>query len=212
MYAPPLKSCLLANTSNSASFISLSWMMRVSSVFASSIRARSLESMTKMSPWVPVASCQHGCLHVECCTASIGVGRHMRGTVACAHVYSPTRNNAVTAQHTREVMPPQRADLVLAADVPDVELGVLICDGLDIEADGGDSGDILVKLELVKDGCEGSSQSGLAIGRTLKMLPTYSSFQRRRGPASAAASPLIRRSWPWPWIWTRPLWQRDRGD
>lgn len=51
-------------------------------------------------------------------------------------------------------MPPQRADLVLAADVPDVEFGILICDGLDVEADSGDSGDILVKLELVKDGCE----------------------------------------------------------
>lgn len=186
--------------------------MRVSSVFASSIRARSLESMTKMSPWVPVASRQHGCSHVECCTASIGVGRNMRGTVACAHVYSPTRNDAGMSQHTREVMPPQRADLVLAADVPDVELGILICDSLDVEADGGDGGDILVKLELVKDGCEGSSQPGLGIERTLQMLPTYSSFQRRRGPASAAASPLIRRSWPWPWIWTRPLWQRGRGD
>jgi hypothetical protein len=52
-YAPPDKSCLLANTSSRASFISLSWMMRVSSVRASSMRSRSLESMTKMRPWVP---------------------------------------------------------------------------------------------------------------------------------------------------------------
>lgn len=48
-------------------------------------------------------------------------------------------------------MSPQRADLVLTADVPDVELCVLVCDGLDVEADGGDGGDVLVELELVKD-------------------------------------------------------------
>jgi hypothetical protein len=48
---------------------------------------------------------------------------------------------------------PQRADLVLAADVPDVELGVLVRDGLDVEADRGDRGDVLVELELVENGC-----------------------------------------------------------
>ena len=46
-------------------------------------------------------------------------------------------------------MSPQRADLVLAADIPDVELCVLVCDGLDVEADGGNGGDVLVELELV---------------------------------------------------------------
>lgn len=54
-------------------------------------------------------------------------------------------------QHTREVMSPQRTDLVLAADVPDVEFGVLVSDRLDVEADGGDCCDVLVKLELVED-------------------------------------------------------------
>lgn len=49
-------------------------------------------------------------------------------------------------------MTPQRTDLVLAADVPDVELGVLVGDGLDVEADGGDGGDVRVELELVEDG------------------------------------------------------------
>ena len=49
-------------------------------------------------------------------------------------------------------MPPQRTNLVLAADIPDVELGVLVCYGLDVEANGGDGCDILIKLELVKNG------------------------------------------------------------
>ena len=40
----------------------------------------------------------------------------------------------------REVVAPQRADLVLAADVPHVELCVLVGDRLDVEADGGHRG------------------------------------------------------------------------
>ena len=50
---PPGMSCLLANTSSRASFISRSRIIRWSSWRASSIRVRSLESMTKMRPWVP---------------------------------------------------------------------------------------------------------------------------------------------------------------
>jgi hypothetical protein len=46
-------SCLFANTKSNASFISRSRMMRCSSCLASSIRARSLESMTNIRPWVP---------------------------------------------------------------------------------------------------------------------------------------------------------------
>jgi hypothetical protein len=64
---------------------------------------------------------------------------------------SPTRYRAVATQHTREVVSPQRTDLVLAADIPDVELCVLVGDRLDVEADGGDGGDVLVELELVED-------------------------------------------------------------
>lgn len=56
-------------------------------------------------------------------------------------------------------MSPQRTDLVLTADIPDVELGVLVCDGLDVEADGGDGGDVLVELELVEDSCTRTCQS-----------------------------------------------------
>jgi hypothetical protein len=46
-------SCLFANTKSNASFISRSRIMRCSSFLASSIRARSLESMTNIRPWVP---------------------------------------------------------------------------------------------------------------------------------------------------------------
>lgn len=49
-------------------------------------------------------------------------------------------------------MPPQGPDLVLAADVPDIKFDVLVGNGLDVEADGGDGGNVLAQLELVEDG------------------------------------------------------------
>jgi hypothetical protein len=84
-------------------------------------------------------------------------------------------------------MSPQRPDLVLAADIPDVELCVFVRDRLDVEADRGDGGDVLVELELVEDGCtrqydsmdddwNEESNKGLAVH-------TYSSFRRHPGPA-----------------------------
>lgn len=51
-----------------------------------------------------------------------------------------------------EVMPPQRSNLVLTTDIPHGELDVLVLDSLDVETDGGDGGDDLTKLQLVKDG------------------------------------------------------------
>jgi hypothetical protein len=65
-----------------------------------------------------------------------------------------TRNRCLVSQHTREVVSPQRTDLVLAADVPDIKFGVFVCNSLDVEADGGDGGYVLVELELVEDRCE----------------------------------------------------------
>ena len=73
------------------------------------------------------------------------------GRLVQLHACSPTRNRPLTAQHTREVVSPQRTDLVLTADIPDVELGVLVGDGFDVEPDGGDGGDVLVELELVEN-------------------------------------------------------------
>lgn len=60
---PPGISCLLAKTSSNASFISRSSMIRCSSCLASSIRARSFESMTKMRPWVPAYHINSGQLY-----------------------------------------------------------------------------------------------------------------------------------------------------
>lgn len=49
-------------------------------------------------------------------------------------------------------MSPQGPDLVLATDIPHVELDVLVGDGLDVEADGGNGGNVLAELQLVQDG------------------------------------------------------------
>lgn len=50
-------------------------------------------------------------------------------------------------------MSPQRANLVLAAHVPDIELCVLVRHRLDVEADRRDRRHVLVELELVQDSC-----------------------------------------------------------
>jgi len=51
-----------------------------------------------------------------------------------------------------EVVAPQRADLVLTADVPHGEADVLVLDRLHVEADGGNRRDDLSELQLVQDG------------------------------------------------------------
>jgi len=59
-----------------------------------------------------------------------------------------------------EVMPPERADLVLSSDIPHGELDVLVLDRLDVEADRRNGGDDFTKLELVEDSClSGSVQA-----------------------------------------------------
>jgi hypothetical protein len=45
-----------------------------------------------------------------------------------------------------------KSNLVLSADVPHGEADVLVLDGLDVETNGGDGGDDLTELELVKNG------------------------------------------------------------
>jgi hypothetical protein len=73
-------------------------------------------------------------------------------------------NDKDQALSAREVVSPQRTDLVLTTDVPDVELGVFVGDGLDVEADGGDCCYILVQLEFVEDGCLARRVSTLRTG------------------------------------------------
>lgn len=41
-------------------------------------------------------------------------------------------------------MSPQWPDFVLTTNIPHVEFDILVCHGLDIEADGRDGGDVLV--------------------------------------------------------------------
>ena len=48
-------------------------------------------------------------------------------------------------------MPPQRPDLVLAANIPDIELDILVCDALDVKSNRGDRGDVLVEFQFVED-------------------------------------------------------------
>jgi len=50
-----------------------------------------------------------------------------------------------------EVVTPQRTDLVLSSDIPHGEADLLVLDSLHVEANGGDGGDDLAKLELVED-------------------------------------------------------------
>jgi hypothetical protein len=53
---------------------------------------------------------------------------------------------------------PERPDLILSTNIPNVETCVLVRDGLDVEADGGNGVDFACgagrELESVKDGFE----------------------------------------------------------
>ena len=111
-----------------------------------------------------------------------GRGKGSRCNIATA-ASSPTRNRPIAAQHTRKVVSPQRTDLVLAADIPDVELCVFVGDSLDIEADGGDRGHVLVKLELIENGCNPLVSTGTKTRWSVsKGRKTYWSFQRHQDP------------------------------
>ena len=50
------------------------------------------------------------------------------------------------------VVAPERADLVLATDIPHREGDVLVVDSLNVEADGRDGSDDLTELQLVQNG------------------------------------------------------------
>lgn len=64
------------------------------------------------------------------------------------------------------VVAPERADLVLASDVPHGERDVLVLDGLDVETDGRDRGHDLAELQLVQDGgLAGGVKANLRSGR-----------------------------------------------
>lgn len=69
-------------------------------------------------------------------------------------------------------MPPQGTDLVLPTNVPDVEFDLPKCDGLDVEADGGDGCYFLVEFEFVEDGLDGQSVSDQMEFGARKRCPT----------------------------------------
>ena len=48
-------------------------------------------------------------------------------------------------------MSPERTNLVLTTDVPNVEFDVLVGYSFDVEADGGDGGYVGIELELVQN-------------------------------------------------------------
>ena len=49
-------------------------------------------------------------------------------------------------------MPPQRSNLILSSHIPNVEFDILIRDGLDVEANCRDGGDVGVDFQLVENG------------------------------------------------------------
>lgn len=51
-----------------------------------------------------------------------------------------------------EVMFLQWMDFVLVINILDVEFDVFVCDGFDVEVDGGNGGDVLVEFEFVENG------------------------------------------------------------
>ena len=59
--------------------------------------------------------------------------------------------HACQRTRARRCAPPERADLVLASDVPHSKVDVLVLHSLDVEADRGDGGDDLAQFELVED-------------------------------------------------------------
>lgn len=58
-------------------------------------------------------------------------------------------------------MPPKRSNLILSSHIPDIKFDILVRDGLDVEANGRDSCDVGIELQLVED-CYRSESVGLA--------------------------------------------------
>ena len=75
-------------------------------------------------------------------------------------------------------MPPQWTNFVLTADIPDIELDVLVGHALDVESDGGDGGHVLVEFQFIQNGYLVSTFATQA-----RSLSTHWSFRRRRDRA-----------------------------
>lgn len=104
-------------------------------------------------------------------------------------------------------MSPERSDLVLSTDIPDVEFGVLVGDCLYVKADSWDGGHVLIEFELVQDGCGivvsqlfSGSCNGLSDDDASQVIPCccIAGHRRREGVSQcnllvlpAASSPSI---------------------
>ena len=73
---------------------------------------------------------------------------HLAHTVAIVGVHDENDTLGVLV-----IVAPQRADLVLASDVPNGERDILVLDSLHVEANRWYGGDDLAELELVQDRC-----------------------------------------------------------
>lgn len=48
-------------------------------------------------------------------------------------------------------MPPQRPDLILTTNIPNIKLGILVRDRLDIKSNRRDRSDVLLELKVIQD-------------------------------------------------------------
>ena len=80
--------------------------------------------MTKINPWVPVKAVS----------------------------YNLSSPHIPASEPTREVVSPQRPNLILSSHIPNIEFDILICNRLNIESDGRNSRNILVQAQSVENG------------------------------------------------------------
>jgi hypothetical protein len=67
------------------------------------------------------------------------------------HIKGVNGDMEIRCRHTAEIMPPKRTNLVLATNIPHVELYIFVGHSLDVETNGWEGRDILPKLELVQN-------------------------------------------------------------
>lgn len=137
--------CLLANTSSTASFNSSSASIRISSSLASAIRSRSLLSTTKIRPEKGKSG---GSLkekrkqNLKCTvkkrfySSDLSILLCSCKTMKSGFLHAMTRvlPAALLTLRVLEVMPPKRPDLVLTANVPHGETNVLVFYSLHVKS------------------------------------------------------------------------------
>ena len=90
---------------------------------------------------------QHGIPQLVLVQHSMQLVARLLGTIPVVAVHDEDQGLGIQV-----VMAPERSDPILATDVPDCEIDVLVLDGLNIETDGRYRGDVLTQLQLVQYG------------------------------------------------------------